>query len=97
MAYPRAFGNQIRKWRRDHDVLLIEMARAINIGIAQLSSFETGRRPWPTAVKRKAVVWMGRQRTMRRSLKDILLSRPANIRARRRALEDLRTQYTKEH
>ncbi len=72
MAYPRRAGDRVRRWRADHDLLLIQMARGMRVSIAQLSAWETGRKPWMPAQKRKAVVWMSKQRTPRRSLPDIV-------------------------
>lgn len=73
MPYPRKPGDRVRKWRRDHDLLLIEMANGMRVRTSQLSGWETGRLPWMPSQKRKAIVWMSKQRGPRRSLRDLVL------------------------
>ncbi|MEM6499304.1 MAG: helix-turn-helix transcriptional regulator [Pseudomonadota bacterium] len=72
MAYPRKTGAQIRQWRMEHDLLLIQMAIGMGVKTSRLSGWETGRIPWMPAQKRKAIVWMDKQRKPRRSLRDLM-------------------------
>ena len=40
-------GERVRLWRRDKLLLLGQMASLMGVGSADLSAWETGRKPWP--------------------------------------------------
>ncbi|MEM7211764.1 MAG: hypothetical protein AAF479_07705 [Pseudomonadota bacterium] len=44
-------GNFVRGWRAAKNMSLLTMAEKVGIGSAELSSYETGRVPWPDDVR----------------------------------------------
>lgn len=44
-------GRKVRAWRFRHGVILGEMASLMGVTSAELSAWEVGRKPWPSAMR----------------------------------------------